>query len=306
MTPFKSIASTRDLPPAPSGWHPHGVTATGDGRVALLRAREPVPRGQPDAATLERLHRTNMRVSAFDGDEETEVVELPFLRFGRIVDRFEDGRWVVDGWNGLTEPADATRIHAPDGRLLSAFEIGGRHAACAGEHLWVGYGDEEIFGNDPDASAGLAAFDATGRCVHKFRHPGISIDECYALGSHGREVWACTYSDFPILRLVGGLDPQVTVWENDVTGATAIATSGSHVVLAGGYWGDETRVVLLRLEPGRAIAVDETRLPREAFAPSHTNMIGRAGALHVFSAERWMRVDVAEWAARVDGRRGRR
>lgn len=168
MTPFKSIASTRDLPPAPSGWHPHGVTATGDGRVALLRAREPVPRGQPDAATLERLHRTNMRVSAFDGDEETEVVELPFLRFGRIVDRFEDGRWVVDGWDGLTGPADATRIHAPDGRLLSAFEIGGRHAACAGEHLWVGYGDEEIFGNDPDASAGLAAFDATGRCVHKF------------------------------------------------------------------------------------------------------------------------------------------
>jgi len=73
--------------------------------------------------------------------------------------------------------------------------------------VWVSYFDEGVFGNygwdKPMGAAGLVCFEATGRVVWEFEPPvGVdAIADCYALNVAADSVWACYYTEFPVVKV---------------------------------------------------------------------------------------------------------
>ncbi len=104
----------------------------------------------------------------------------------------------------------------------------------------------------------------------------------------GDEVWACFYSEFPILRVKGG---QKTLWTNKVFGAKALAVDGAIVLLAGGYNEDANRLALVRLEQGDAKLIGQF----QCLEIENADLIsGHSSVIHVVKNERWTRFSVLD------------
>jgi hypothetical protein len=72
------------------------------------------------------------------------------------------------------------------------------------------------------------------------QQPWGAISDCYALNVGDTDVWACYYTDWPVVRNRGGA---VTSWPNTVSGARAIAADQNRMALYGGYGPDRDRLV---------------------------------------------------------------
>jgi hypothetical protein len=121
--------------------------------------------------------------------------------------------------------------------------------------VWVGYFDEGIYGNygwgradseEPAGAYGIVRFSPGLKSAwHYPQYTGVGpwepIDDCYALNVDDTCIWACYYSDFPVVRI---RDDIVTGWHNDTGGARALAAAGSRVALCGGYGPDYDRLAL--------------------------------------------------------------
>lgn len=159
------------------------------------------------------------------------------------------------------------------------------HVICTAKGAtWVGYFDES------ERAARLLALDAHGDRTWALTGEPYVLD-CYALSVTGETAWACTYPDFPILRIENG---KLSSWANvEIAGARAIVAKGDHVILAGGYEPDKSRVALLKLGARTAQLVASIEWP--AIAEPSAFVGGRDGVLHVVVGGRWRQLAIYDW-----------
>jgi len=302
--------STVRLPDPPPGWFDYDYTVLVDGRLALVRAecdllaetRKWWERGREGASRAPAFGDVRGRLSDFDGEREGDVVEVALGDYPHV-DRLADGRWIIAAGRSEQGQQNA-RIINQDGSLAAKIIIGDgiAHLASASEGtFWVGYFDEGIFGGAegtmPPGAAGIAHFSADGS-VNWRANEGDRwfVHDCYALCVAGSDMWACVYSDFPILRVREG---RLTKWRNPIEGPHAIAAFGDYALLAGCY-GEPDRLTLLKLGDGHATVMAQARLPaRERWIPSL--VAGRDDTIHVVVDGLWHRISVGNFLAAING-----
>jgi hypothetical protein len=157
--------------------------------------------------------------------------------------------------------------------------------------IWVGYFDEGVFGNfgwgeaggpGPMGAAGLVCYDRSGRVILTFNPPkGMeAIFDCYALNVAEEYVWACYYTEFPIVRI----DSQgnVNAWRTELKGPRALAVSANLVIAFGGYGERASDCVLLQLGEERAdIVADVTLKLPDSIDLQQALVSGRGEMLYV-------------------------
>jgi hypothetical protein len=134
-----AIADCVPLPAAPDGWFDYGYTALDDGHLALLRTQRNIHReyrryretfegGFPTIAPP-KVWPDRLRLSVFDGKEESDVVIVP-SGWHPKVDRMREGQWIVA--SSRAGPAERNgRIYSPDGKELAAIVPGRRDRVTA-------------------------------------------------------------------------------------------------------------------------------------------------------------------------------
>ncbi len=180
--------------------------------------------------------------------------------------------------------------------------------ATAEGRLWVSYFDEGVIGNhgwgrgDPDTvplgQDGLVLYDATGRRLDSYDAKAAGTDiivDCYALNvASERDTWLYFYTTFPLVRLRDGAPP--AVWETGVRGASALAVSDTHVLLAGGYREQASVFQLFALHAGGTRRLGKPRafhFQDEAGTPwQPTWMCGRGPWLYGYEGTRLFRIDL--------------
>lgn len=207
-------------------------------------------------------------------------------------------RWRPEG------PEHNATVYDSTGTVLLESTLGDGiehvRTTCRGD-VWVGYFDEGVYGNfgwgDADAppplgASGLTRFSPT--LTGKWQFPSETgwgpIDDCYALNVADDVVWACYYSDFPVVRIHNGT---VTGWRNDdVHGAKAIAADGSRIALYGGYGPDRNRLVAGVLADGRLQVTGEYQIvrPDGSPLPAGTYVTGSGPDLHILAGEEWSKI----------------
>jgi hypothetical protein len=211
--------------------------------------------------------------------------------------RFPDGRVELNG-----------RVYGSDGRLQHEMLLGdgiSHVLTTASGKIWVGYGDEGVFGNfgwgfggdtEPVGASGLVRFDSSGNIEWRFVAPeGFGrIDDCYALNVvSDSEVWACYYSDFPLVRI--GPGDATRGWRTDVVGVAAIVANGEDVLFFGGYKEERYRCQIGRLAERDVINLQDVQLDFESGGGLQQGRVAsRGSALHVLSGASWFRLDIGE------------
>ena len=159
--------------------------------------------------------------------------------------------------------------------------------------------DEGVFGNygwdKPIGGAGLVCFDSQGHVTWEFEPPaGVdTIADCYAFNVAADSVWACYYTDFPVVKV--DASRQVRAWKNDISGANALAVDGRRIALWGGYGDRRSRCVVQEIADHTLTNPAEIEL---GFPPgidgAPVRVIGRDTALHAFIGTSWLSFNLGE------------
>jgi len=208
------------------------VGATLAGEPIILAGRGPLE-GRP-----------RFRYRIYTRDEKSWVavdLEDPGVSMGtQFVARLSQGRWLVAAGSGAKRRETAFVFDAV-GKFVSSFDPGHdpqRLASTEDGQIWIGYGEEPT---GPIDDGGIVALDEEGNVLFAFnpiadRHELPSVFDCYALNAtRTDEVWACYYTDFPLVRIRGHELVEIHK-EQPVSGASAMAI-GEGTVLFAGAWG---------------------------------------------------------------------
>ncbi len=138
-----------------------------------------------------------------------------------------EGGWLLVRGRAKGEGDRNAHVYSLDGTLCRSFPVGDAVAdvqTTVRGDCWVSYFDEA-----PLEQGGRACFDPQGKQVFRFSDldpPAPFILDCYAFNvCSEREVWACYYTDFPLVRLVGR--KVARIWPKiGVSGSHAFAVSG--------------------------------------------------------------------------------
>jgi len=256
------------------------------------------------ARVLKNLWNGLARLSRFDGTIEGEATEVPLVTVPAL-GRFADDRWLVVATRAAPGEANGF-LYTPTGISTGAAALGDgvSHVCCAPDGtIWVGYFDEGIYCDQNDdnswakSAAGIANLAPDGTLLWSFNASqtgNLLIDDCYAMTLSGNTLWACCYSDFPIVRIQAGT---ISRWSNTVGGARALAVDSNYILLAGGYGEDRNKLTLLRLEDGEAHLIGELR---SELLSTATFAQGQADTLHIVGQGRWARVTVADARAALE------
>lgn len=198
------------------------------------------------------------------------------------------------------DPEKNASVFSQDGKLLRRFVLGDGinnvQTTCEGM-IWVSYSDEGVFGNcgwnQPMGAPGLICFDSTGRIDWEFKPPDgfDSICDCYSLNIARNGVWACYYTEFPLVKIDS--DKQVRGWKNEVGGASALVVDGRHALLWGGFGEKRTKCVVQDIG-GEALACSREltlRLP-DGSDLMGAAVVGRDSTLHAFIGNAWFFFDL--------------
>ncbi|MES1201133.1 MAG: hypothetical protein ABUS57_06755 [Pseudomonadota bacterium] len=294
------------LPPLPNGWWAQSYKVLAGGRLAVVGADADLWAAWKADRELRTVNQTarlaaqaTAKVWTVQGEGLIEEVQFALLDAFPMIDQFPDGRWLAAHARSRGERNG--RVLSRDGDELRRVQLGDgiNHIKIDDrQRIWVGWFDEGVFGNDhwrvpglkyAPSAYGIAAFDDHGTLVAHASLP--SIADCYALNAFGREVWSCTYTEFPLWRMT---DQAESTWQTSLTGVSAIAVNFPHVVAVGGYGGDRDRVVLLKLEGASARKVDEWRMPLLA-RDSLSRIDGRGDEVHAVCDGRWHRWRVRDF-----------
>ena len=125
--------------------------------------------------------------------------------------------------------------------------------------IWLGYFDEGVVEGqarvntpDPSALAGSGIVQFNRDFGVEWRYPQedeLFITDCYTLAVSGSDVYACPYTDFPILRIRNG---SVEHWDDIGVPAHYLLVSGSSLAFLGGYRTHWSEGVVVDLESGQA------------------------------------------------------
>jgi hypothetical protein len=204
-------------------------------------------------------------------------------------------------------------IYDADGHVLAEEVLGdGTEHVLADStgHVWAGYFDEGVYGNygwggaggpPPLGACGLARF--SPELQPDWRYPSADspfgdISDCYALNVDHATAWTCYYTEFPIVCIRDGI---VVGWRNDITGASALAVSGSRVALYGGYGLDRDRLAVGQLRDDHFQLTGEYRLvlPGGAALPAGTRVLGRGPCLHFLTDGNWYQLTMNDVPAQL-------
>jgi len=296
------------IPELPKGWNLLSYKVLADNRLAIIGTDLNLPkiRNSNRERVLQLSAKASAKIWVFDGDNSHIAISFQLLEPYSIIDRFPDGGWLVS--NTISNENGNTRILRPDGTEERRIELGThiRHIKIDDSGLiWVGWGDQGIFGNDnwsvpelkePPSSKGIAAFDSRGTLI-KSAAIG-TIAECYALNIFNDEAWSCTYMDFPIWQMK---NDRQKIWPSDLLGTKAIAVSYPFVMAAGGYRGNVNRLVLLRLDKDQAQQLAQWRTTAISNVAIDQKMIdGRGKYLHAITGQIWHQWNVYQIATEFD------
>src|SRR5262249_30512228 len=103
------------------------------------------------------------------------------------------------------------------------------------------------------------------------------------------------HTEFPIIRVADGV---VDHWQNDITGACALAVDDEYVLLAGGYDDEVDRIALLRLDGDRAKQIGEWRFGLPDRTAAHL-VQGQGATLHIVGQGRWTKLSLPTVRASV-------
>jgi hypothetical protein len=164
------------------------------------------------------------------------------------VQRFPDGTFLVVGARcGWTRsgPEQNAMVIGDDGRIIRRGCLGDglQHVQVAEDGtMWTGYFDEGVFGNlgwggpegpDPLGAAGIVAWSSAFHKSWELDAAEGLVADCYALNVAPDEVWACTYTDFPVVRISGGRHTRHDT--QGVSGPAGIIATHDRVGLVGTY-----------------------------------------------------------------------
>jgi hypothetical protein len=305
----------RPIPALPPGWQSHGYAALRDGNLAILAVdtdmrtalRWDDKLGFP-GDPFELAKKTTARIWTFDGVSLETGPSFSLLQPGLGFDQFPDRRWLIVAKRAQGEPN--ARILSPVGDKQTSIFLGDgiEHVKIDDTNrIWVGWFDEGIFGNRtwqvaglewPPSSYGLACFDDRGSLLeHAGAGPSAAgIADTYALNVFGKNAWACTYTEFPIVRM--GTHSEFW-WQTFLRGPRALAIRDHLVLAVGGYETDRNLAVLLRLSDDSATDLGRWRLPFKPGAfrepPGFDFMDGRGEMLHLVQNGNWHRWRVADF-----------
>ncbi|MBB2924502.1 hypothetical protein [Cellulomonas cellasea] len=292
-----------------------GVTASG-GPVAIwsssrggevLTGRDAEP-GRPSFPHTRPAEEHAVTLVAYTAaGEVADVVAVSSLPVAHPhVDRFPDGSFLVVGARARWTSAGGERnalVVGPDGRVVRRGCLGDglQHVQVAADGtIWTGYFDEGIFGNfgwggadgpAPLGAGGIVAWSPALEFTWGLDPEDGLVADCYSLVVTQDAVLACTYTDFPVLRIADGvLTEHVT---QGIAGPRGIVASGDRVGLLGGY-DDPWLLVVGRLGGGRFAERSRRRLR----SPSGTRLPPvqvhcRGSELHAFVGSTWFSVDLA-------------
>jgi hypothetical protein len=146
-------------------------------------------------------------------------------------------------------------------------------------------------------ASGLICFDSSGHILWEFEPPSgfDSICDCYALNVAKNAVWACYYTDFPLVKIDS--EKRVQGWKNEVGGASALAVDGGRALLWGGYGEKRSRCVVQDIGSDALVhsCEVEVNLP-SGFELMGATVIGRDSTLHAFAANLWFAFDMGQIA----------
>ena len=298
---------TTPLPTPPDGWFVYSYYLLSDGALAALwtdrdinteyHAWLSVTETPNFRGKMPELWDGNASLAVIEPTGSSDTITMPLVRYPKI-DRFPDGRWLVASSRAARDDRNA-KILDPDGEHQSAFNIGDgiEHLRCAPDgRIWVGYFDEGVFG-DTVGRGGIVHFSHDGKPLWSYNDKAGNsrsiIDDCYALTLDGDALWACFYSDFPLVQIEGENE---TLWNNEVSWAKALAVDGSLVLLAGGFGDNADKLSLMKLGQNETQCLGSCRCS----AIENAQLLsGRSSTIHTVKDSVWTRINVSKVSAEL-------
>ena len=224
-------------------------------------------------------------LTQFDGHAWRSVLTIgPTEKQYFNAEKLPDNSWLmVSGRTDRQIPNGD--IFDTKGKLTRSLELGDctEHIqATSSGDIWIGYGDEGVFGGSDLGPEGLVCLGANGIPKLRFfqeivgEHSVPSIDDCYALNTcRNGDTWVCYYSHFPIVRLKHCRFDES--WINfPAMAVRALAVNGEKLLMVPAY----RRIGLLYFCDLRNRSLDEVQFVGDSDQPLEFDMtIGRDATL---------------------------
>lgn len=223
-----------------------------------------------------------------------------------LVDRFADGSILVVGAR-----CEWLESGPEQNALIIGTDGGVERRGCIGDGLqhvqvgpdgtiWTGYFDEGIFGNlgwggpgpTPLGAAGIVSWSRSFEKVWELDPSEGLIADCYALNVGADAVLACTYTDFPVVRIDAG---QAAMYPTvNVSGPRGIVASGDRVGIVGTYR-DPSVLIIGDLVGGQFVEQRRTNLWAPDGSPLPMSRVqSRGSEVHFFEGSRWFSFSIDE------------
>lgn len=270
-------------------------------RVDLGPDQPPFARSQPEkpiSVALTR-HTTKGALELVAPVAELKV-SSPFIQ------PLPDGGFALVGsraWWHEEGPDHNAHLYTPEGELRMTGCIGDGIADLQTDEqgrLWAAYFDEGVLGNfgwagpgpEPLGAAGIVAWSPSLEVDYELSAPGIFLAECYAFNVAKDAVWACTYVDFPVIRIVNG--EATVIPTTGVSGPGAILVHEDRVALLESYEDPSLCVV------GNLAGDHYSEVGRFTTPAIEGHALGgvadcRGSVAHVFIQNRWYTLDLADF-----------
>ncbi len=256
-------------------------------------------------ADLERAHERNRGFACNRPDEPygatlwrlsdkalLQTLELERLDFIHVIPQaLSEGRFLLVGARCGPEDDFNAKVLSANGEVESIFKVGDAVEdvqIAQDDTVWVSYFDEGSLHNRAWNGRwdGLTEFDLKGNL--KWQYEGEILD-CYSLNVEKGDVYACYFTDFPVLR-VSLKDKTETLWQNKFRrGCKALAVWGDKALLVGGYSDEFAVASLVTLGTETTALVKEFNLELPA---ENRLLTGRGPLLHYANRENWWTLDI--------------
>lgn len=239
-----------DLREALRGWHEPVLQVGHDGAVyAVVRGRDESAREPTGAAKSRFTEPTELLILRAASDHVERCVVRGEQLVPSFVQPMSDGFLVASARcvrRRSGPEQNAIRVTA-DGRIATRLTLGDGIAHLRTDHddqIWAAYFDEGVLGNygwgsglaQPIGRRGLVRFSGDGEVRWQFDHEVAGTEpvlDAYAFNLAGPDdAWLYFHTTFPVVRWHRG---RYTVHTPRIRGATALATRGDRVLLAGSY-----------------------------------------------------------------------
>lgn len=270
-------------------------------RVDLGPDQPSLPRSQPEEPFAVALTRHTQKGALELVAPVADLnVTFPFIQ------PLPDGGFAVVGaraWWHEEGPEHNAHLYTPEGELRLTGCIGDGIARLQTDgqgRLWAGYFDEGIFGNfgwgglgpEPLGAAGIVAWSPALEVDYELSAPGSMLADCYALNVAEDAVWACTYINFPVIRIANA--SATVIPTSGLSGPRVILAHGDRVALFGSY-DDPSLCVVGSLTDDHYIEVDRFPSPAvEGRTPGGAAQC-RGSVAHAFLQNRWYTLDLADF-----------